>query len=172
MASGKSTGTGAFHVDLTEVTQLAEHLRGPRVNRIIGDEMVGAGQRSGRKARDSANRFITNKSGNSTGRLAKSATVDTRVSAGLTFTTDVVWSVRDVPFDYAYVHDKGRGPVYASPGKWLHFFAYGKEFFLKSVGPAAGSDFTGKGLSAAIPAIQAEHDRAARNIARKVEALQ
>ena len=173
MGRGAPTGTGAFNVDLTEATKLAEHLRGPKVKKIIGDEMVNAGQRSGRKARDAANRNITNKSGKSTGRLAKSGKVESTVRAGLTFETDVIWNAKsDGGFGYAYVHDKGRGPVFAKPGGWLRFEAYGSVFFRKSVGPAAGSNFTGKGLDQSMATIQAEHDKAGREIGRRVEALQ
>lgn len=169
---GAATGTDAFNVDLTEVTQLAEHLRGPEVNRIIGNEMINAGQRSGRVARDNANKRITNKSGNSTGALAKSAKVGNTAKAGLTFSTDVVWSVKNVPFDYAKAHDDGRKAFSAAPGKTLRFEAYGKIIFAKSVKAAAGSKFSSRGLAVSIPTIQAEHDKAARNIARRVEALQ
>ena len=162
----------SFSIDVREVKKLADGLETPQVKRIVGSELITAGQRSGRIARDRGNQRIGNKSGNSTGRLAKSAVVGDTVGAGFTFTTDVTWNARsDKGFPYARVHHDGRGPVAVVNAKALRFVIGGQVIFAKSVGPAAGSKYAERGLRDAGPQITAEHNRAAERIARKVEAL-
>jgi hypothetical protein len=55
---------------------------------------------------------------------------------------------------YGYIVREGRGPVFAKKAKYLHFFIGGKEFFRKSVGPAAANPYHIRVLERFMPQIQ------------------
>ena len=42
---------------------------------------------------------------------------------------------------YGFIVREGRGPVFATNAKYLHFFIGGQEFFRKSVGPAPANPY-------------------------------
>jgi hypothetical protein len=52
----------------------------------------------------------------------------------------------------------GRGPITAAPGKMLHFYINGKEFFRKSVGAAKGHKPFDKASSKMMPEINRKID--------------
>jgi len=162
-----------FDIDVTEIKRLGETFKSPRVGRIVSNELLTAGQKSGEIVRAAANKRIGNKSKNSTGRLGQSAKVLDTQKAGFTFTTGVQWDAKsDTGFPYAKVHHDGRGPVVVKNAKALRFKIGGDVIFAKSVGPAAGTKYAERGLRESRPRIVTEHNRAAARIAQKVEALQ
>lgn len=160
-------GSAVFAINITGVRELAIDMGGQAAVQIIMDELVTAGQKSGKHARDRANALLKHK----TGRLGKSAQPHTQIS-GSQVKTVVTWSAKSRSgFDYAFAVDRGRGPVVAKRAKALHFFIDGQEFFRKRVGPAKAQHFTDRGLQAAEALIIAEHQRAADRIGSRLEGM-
>lgn len=53
-------------------------------------------------------------------------------------------------FNYLDVTRRGRGPIVASPGSWLHWQSGGRDIYAKSVGPwSPGEDWVVRGQRAA-----------------------
>lgn len=53
-------------------------------------------------------------------------------------------------FDYLDVTRRGRGPIRAAPGRWLHWQAGGRDIYAKAVGPwSPGVDWVERGQAAA-----------------------
>lgn len=154
-------GSAVFNVDISGIRELAQDFGGAQAQRIVMDELVTAGQRSGKHARDRANALLKHQSG----KLGKSAKISTQANANQV-NTIVEWTAL-----HAQWVDRGRGPVVAKRAKFLHFFIDGQEFFRKRVGPAKAQHFTDRGLQAAEALIIAEHQRAADRIAGRLEAL-
>jgi hypothetical protein len=154
-------GSAVFSIDISGVRELAQDFGGTAAVRIVMDELVTAGQRSGKHARDRANALLKHQSG----KLGKSARISTRAS-GSAVNTVVEWTAV-----HAQWVEFGRGPVVAKRAKYLHFFIDGQEFFRKRVGPAKAQKFTERGLQAAEALIVAEHQRAVDRAAAKLEAL-
>ena len=164
---GSFAGSSAFAVDVSDVKELAQDFGGPEADRIVMDELRKAGHDSGQIVKKRATTFIKSQ----TGRLAQSAVITTKVSAR-SITTEVEWRARSSR-GFAYsgtVHD-GRGPVVAKRAKALHFFIDGQEFFRKRVGPAKGTKFADRGLAAAEAEIVARHQRAADQVAVRLERM-
>jgi hypothetical protein len=158
---------GEFNVDTTAITKYAFQLKGSNVQHIVGGELAKAGQRSGRIVLTKAN-ALTNRR---TGQLIDTSTSQTAVSAS-TITTTVKWPAKSKQgFNYPYIVNYGRGPVFAKPGGVLRFEVGGKILFRKSVGAAKAQHFAEKGLEAAIPGIVGEHERANAAIVQRIEKL-
>jgi hypothetical protein len=154
-------GSSVFNIDVSGVRELAHDFGGAEAQRIVMDELVTAGQRSGKHARDRANALLKNQSG----KLGKSARISTRSSANAVNTV-VEWTAV-----HAQWVDRGRGPVVAKRAKFLHFYIDGQEFFRKRVGPAKAQHFTDRGLAAAETLIVAEHQRAVDRVAARLEGM-
>ena len=160
-------GAAAFQIDVSGIRELAQDFGGAQAQRVVFDELVSAGQRSGKIVKAKAATFIRNQSG----QLAKNALVHTSTTANQ-IDTIVTWVAKSSRgFPYAAAVNYGRGPVVAKRAKYLHFFIDGKEFFRKRVGPAKAQFFAERGLQAAESLIVAEHQRAADRAAAKLEAL-
>lgn len=69
---------------------------------------------------------------------------------------------------YLYIVREGRGPVKAIRAKALHFFIEGKEFFRKSVGPAAPNPYHIRVLNMLMPQIQTIANTMGRRITAKM----
>lgn len=66
-------------------------------------------------------------------------------------------------FDYLNVTRFGRGAIFASPGRWLHWQSGGQEHFAKSVGPwSPGEDWVERGQRES----QDDVDQASRTLGR------
>lgn len=141
-------------IDTSRIRALARRYQD--ADRVVMNELTTATARSANHARDAANRLIRSK----TGQLASSAEVRTMVFArrveGI-----VRWTARHARW-VAY----GRGPVVAKRAKALRFEIDGVILFRKRVGPAPAQHFHTRGLSQAMPAIEAEFRAAAARIVR------
>lgn len=65
---------------------------------------------------------------------------------------------------YLYIVREGRGPVKAINAKALHFFIGGREFFRKSVGPAAPNPYHIRVLNRLMPQVQEIVNEMGRNV--------
>lgn len=66
-------------------------------------------------------------------------------------------------FDYLDVTRRGRGPIRAAPGRWLHWQSGGRDVYAKAVGPwSPGVDWVDEGQRAA----ERDVDQASRELGR------
>lgn len=91
--------------------------------------------------------------------------IETPVSAGGGGITITVRARAVAPngFDYLGVTRRGRGPIVAAPGRWLHWQSGGGEHFAKAVGPwSPGEDWVERGQTEA----EADVNQASRTLGR------
>jgi hypothetical protein len=69
---------------------------------------------------------------------------------------------------YARIHNDGRGPVVAGPGKMLRFEIGGQTLYRKRVGPAAGRQFMEKSVARIRPMLPREMNAVLKRIVARM----
>lgn len=140
-----------IRIDTREMRKFVYYKFGRAAVASLNHELAFGFTQAAKIARHEANVLIKGGEG---ANLAKAATVEVHESTtGITAIVDWDGAVSDSGFHYAAAVDRGRkafGPVNK---KFLRFEIDGKEIFTKWVKAAPAQNFTGRGKTAAMPAI-------------------